>query len=415
MNPKDYLTACSKVKAWGAKCGECPFAKNGEPAGPVLMSAPVGRGPGYLMVGESPSTEDVDHGRVFTGGTGRQLAVELEGARLDRHDAHIVYAIACKPVLKTEGNMKAALKACAPAFRAQVKPLKLDFALVFGKWASLQLFGVYRDKDRGFVNLNKLDVWGHGWRTIQTFNPSFAFFFAPYEWGTFSVDVQRFGRLMRGELREFTRTLQIRPSSGMLRAYFETALKHKWDLGCDIETGAAPGDLPDPDKPGHTLRRTGLNPLTATLKTIAFGDAETRHGLAIEWGTADILTKRLVSRALRSPRLVKVFHNGPWFDHRVLERYGMRVVRWEDTRDLRRALSSTSRLKLGYLASLYNDTWNWKSNEDEDDSKEMAFTEIMDDLLKYNAQDAVETALLWRDMKAEATKLWGGWAGSHAS
>lgn len=99
--------------------------------------------------------------------------------------------------------------------------------------------------------------------------------------------------------------------------------------------------------------------------------------------------------------LAKVFHNGPWFDLRVMAREGIPVTNWQDTRDLRRALSATSRLSLRYLGSLYCDISNWK-DEEEDDSKGLAFTDNLTKLQEYNAKDTIVTARIWQRMEQEA-------------
>lgn len=107
-----------------------------------------------------------------------------------------------------------------------------------------------------------------------------------------------------------------------------------------------------------------------------------------------------MGRVLLNEAITKIFHNGPWFDVRVLRRYGLRVRNFVDTRDSRRALSSTSPLRLGYLASLYDDTTPWKE-ADEEDSKGLVFTEDLKKLKRYNAQDCVETARVWQGIQED--------------
>ena len=99
---------------------------------------------------------------------------------------------------------------------------------------------------------------------------------------------------------------------------------------------------------------------------------------------------------LLDAELVKVYHNGPWFDLRVLDRYGLNTANWEDTRDLRRAISSTSRLSLGYLGSLYCDIPAWKLDDGKD---KLAFTTDLDKLLLYNGYDTIVTARIYAEMK----------------
>ena len=160
-------------------------------------------------------------------------------------------------------------------------------------------------------------------------------------------------------------------------------------IAVDIETGAA-----KPDEPW-----TGKDPTRATLKTIAFGHAD--GGVSCHWDTCPADVRRYVAEILADPAHTKVFHNGPWFDLRVLRRYGLAVRGWQDSRDLRRALSSTSRLSLRYLGSLYCDISNWKDEEDEG-AKGLAFTDNLTQLQEYNAKDTIVTARVWNGLRRDA-------------
>jgi DNA polymerase I-like protein with 3'-5' exonuclease and polymerase domains len=73
----------------------------------------------------------------------------------------------------------------------------------------------------------------------------------------------------------------------------------------------------------------------------------------------------------------------------------------EDTRDFRRALSSTSRLSLLYLASIYTDFEPWKEGDEEDDAKGIVFTDDQSKLLQYNALDTIVTARAYARMREE--------------
>ena len=151
----------------------------------------------------------------------------------------------------------------------------------------------------------------------------------------------------------------------------------------DIET-TAPGDNPE----------WGLDATKATLKTISFGTPS--RAVALHWGDSDVGTRRIVADLLADQFYTKVFHNGPWFDLRVNERYGLQCNNWEDTRDLRRAISSTSRLSLGYLGSLYCDIHAWKLDDNND---KRSASENLDELLLYNGYDTIVTARIYEAMR----------------
>lgn len=71
-----------------------------------------------------------------------------------------------------------------------------------------------------------------------------------------------------------------------------------------------------------------------------------------------------------------------------------------DTRDLRRALSSTSPLSLRYVVSIYCDFIDWKSHDGDDDEK-MFMTRNIEELLQYNAYDALLTRRAFAAMMKE--------------
>ena len=316
--------AIKKCVRWGARCRGCPFARKGKPSNPVLAQFPS-RG-SYVLVGESPGLEEVREGVPFKGATGRQLDEELRMVGLNRRDAFVINAIACKPLVKTDGNMRKAVKACRKVFRRQLQQFmrqapKAKHAFVMGKWAALAFTGKASVGGRGFIQ-----TWNRfkrEWLGVQSWHPTYAFYYNPYEWGTFSIDLDRFSRLMMNQIRSY-RELCINTDFPALLAFLNDATREKLPISVDIETGPARGDPPDPKKPGHTLRRTALNPLTATLKTISLGTVDRGH--ALYWPKAGVKTRMLIKKVLEDPKIVKVVHNGHWFDLRVLERYGMRMA-----------------------------------------------------------------------------------------
>jgi len=229
--------------------------------------------------------------------------------------------------------------------------------------------------------------------SIYTFNPVYALFHNPYEAGTFEADIARFSRLIHGTLRPLPEVWPYipkkkgevargRPTIAQLRAMVETS---KW-VSVDIET--APETSREP--------WTGKDPTRARLKIIGFGRPDL--GLSYDWETLTGKGKAYIKWVLGSNDIVKVLHNGEWFDNRVLRRYGMPVRNWVDTRDLRRSLSNTSRLSLRYNTSIYTDAFNWKDDGDEGDAKGIIFTTDRKKLMQYNAYDCAFTARIYVGM-----------------
>ena len=228
---------------------------------------------------------------------------------------------------------------------------------------------------------------------IHALHPNTAFFGLPREGGTFVEDVKRWGRMIRGELGPDLMNAKANGTAEDFEKLRRRGLEGV-PLAVDIETGAANSDEP----------WTGLDPTRARLKTIAIGT--TKWGVSVCWADAPATVQETIRRILACEGILKVFHNGPWFDLRVLRRYKLPVRRWEDSRDLRRALSSTSKLSLRYLGSLYCDISNWKDEEkaEDDASADEKFwaSDDMEKLQVYNAKDTIVTARVWDRLRTDA-------------
>lgn len=209
-----------------------------------------------------------------------------------------------------------------------------------------------------------------------------ALFGMPYEMGNFAADIQRLGRMVRGQLEPRPREEDVRVWASA--EHLERLVDTGQPLAVDIET--TPGD--------KTRPWTGKDPTQAHMKTIGFGT--TTQGISIYWPDADATTTSLVGQVLASPQVLKVFHNGPWFDIRVLRRYGMSIENFRDTRAMRRCLSSTSKLSLRHLASIYTDFWNWKDADEDDEDVKMWDSSDLEKLMLYNAYDCIVTARVYR-------------------
>lgn len=209
-----------------------------------------------------------------------------------------------------------------------------------------------------------------------------AFFGLPREKGTFFADLSRFGRMLKGTLGPDL--LNAKPN-GTIEDFARIVRESGGTVSVDIETGASSESEP----------WTGKDPTRARLKTIAVGHAG--GGVSCHWDSCGHSVRSAVASLLADPLLRKIFHNGPWFDLRVLARVGLPVVNWEDTRDLRRAASSTSRLSLRYLGSLFCDISNWK-DDDDSESKGLAFTTDLTKLQEYNAKDTIVTQRVWNGL-----------------
>lgn len=330
------------------KCKRCPFAVDGKPCHQPVRPDEPSKPPLGVLVGEGPGKDEVDHGRPFIGMTGTELDEQLEHVKLDRTKLLVINAMGCMPqvgVHRSEETMREAAKACRPwmlsILRKHVPTHHRVPALAMGKWAGFLVTGKAHaiGNRRGFLRktkrLNPL---------ILTWHPTFALFRNPWVSGDFLVDLDRFARAVRGELKRLPRT-NINPSEQDL-----LPLLHAPFVTVDIETGAAHKDQP----------WTGKDPTQNTLKVMGLGVPS--KGYAIWWDKAKPGVQQLVRKILASKRILKVWQNGEWFDKRVLRRLGFKIRNaMADTRTMRRAISSTSKLSLAYMGSIYLDVPDWKA------------------------------------------------------
>lgn len=373
----------------GANCGECPFAKNAEPCKPVLGYGAHHVHARGVLIGEGPGHDESEVGRPFVGNTGKQLDEVLFSVGIARSDLFTINAMACQPPPggKNESNLAAASKACFPAFQKQLEPYLEKKTPMFaaGKWAwraiaaldgkaTLPKGGL--GKGRGFLRQTSNSTW-----YIATWHPTYAFFHNPYEWAAFEIDLARFSRLMNGTLRDKPFRLEIRPTVDDILSVHQGPY-----VSVDVETA--------PESPDMSW--TGKDPTRAKLKVVGLGNEN--WGLSFHWGNGNGKLMEAFQKVVLAR--TTVWMNGAWFDHRTLRRYGVRIGRWEDIRDARKALVTTSSPALAYQASLYDDAIPWKESE-EDDDKGIVFTEDLDELMEYNAQDNVEQMRVWAGLTRE--------------
>lgn len=225
---------------------------------------------------------------------------------------------------------------------------------------------------------------------IRSWHPTFALFHNVWEKGAFVADLDRFARLIKGQLEEPPAFIKWKVTLKQLKQLVRLCKELNEPISVDIETGPC-----DQAKPW-----TGKDPTQAVLRTVGLGC--TVGGVSHRWTYGK--NKRVevfIKQILNDSSIRKDGQNFTWFDHRVLERYGISVRNVFDTRDARRAVSSTSKLSLGYMGSIYTDYFNWKKSEGEED-KGIVFTKSKKKLGIYNAHDCVVTSRVARELRAES-------------
>lgn len=379
----------------GCECHKCPFADSaGKPQQFGTFATgndglPINEGPydGIIVVGEIPSFNDKRG--PLSGRAKRDWKDALEKTGLANRRLLLVPTVHCVPsdVVK-KANRDQAVRACRPSVQS-----------VLAKWPNLPMLLIGQDamksvgidkkinESRGFLQEG---VGGRPY--IITYSATTVMFGNIYMWGTFIEDLRRFNRLLTKTLKPGLKPEMVRIMPTLDECMNFIQRNQARPLAVDIETTAPP-----------TNPEWGLDATRASLKTIAIGVPE--ESIAIAWSLADNATINYITDILTSSLFCKVYHNGPWFDLRVLERYGISTANWEDTRDLRRAISSTSRLSLGYLGSLYCDIHAWKLDDNND---KMASSDKLDELLLYNGYDTIVTARIYASMVGVLIEKRGG-------
>lgn len=218
---------------------------------------------------------------------------------------------------------------------------------------------------------------------ITSWNPGFAIFKSPRAWGELKIDLDRFSRAIRDELKPGPSALKIKPRIEDVANVVKDGF-----VAVDVEAG------PDNPQTPWTAKYPGL----ARLRCVGLGNTD--WGLSHRWTNGSGPVVGAIRNLLSDPKVKKVYQNGIWYDQPLLRRYKLPTVNYDDTRDMRRALSATSRLGLKYLATLYDDVIPW-AEEDEEDDEKLIFTQDWNKLLTYNAYDCVETARIYVGMQRE--------------
>lgn len=347
------MRSCKPIVLPGEKspnCKACPFAVDGIPVSPPVRPLIPLRKPRGVLIGEGPGADEHAMGEPFVGMTGEELDLRLAENNLARSKLLIANAMGCMPppTLRTEANMRDAAKACRPWMLSAIRPfVKLSTpTLAMGKWAGFLLTGKARaiKPRRGFLRYENRRYAP----LILTWHPTYALFRNPWVEGDFLADLDRFARATRGQLRPLPEFV-IKPTYAQIKALLNEPF-----VTVDIETGARKRSKP----------WTGKDPTQATLKVIGLGTPDV--GYAMWWDETSPRIQRLVQRIFWEKKILKVLQNGYWFDLRViLNRLGWKLRNVKDTRDIRRALSVTSLLSLGYMSSVYLDVPDWKAKAED--------------------------------------------------
>lgn len=342
-------------------------------------------GASLVVVGEAPGRQEALAGKPFVGPSGHLMMKGIATLGLERGDVHWTNAVErtdCKNKRELQ-IARSAEQARLTAELAHVKwvPHAIPIVLSVGALGTQSALGRGTACSilawRGAVIPRRLN----GGNTTAYIMPSVhpAFVLRSQAWGpVFELDFARVGRVMR----DGWTPPEQQPGRQTVVTKTETELRDYLPrLGSEV---------------GYDVETVGLGAVETKLVCLALSD--TRLTVVVPWSTAfdgsgdwwpnperiaELLTDTLRTR-------IAVSHNGPFFDHVVGNRYGIRATAWEDTLLAYHALAPHMPKNLHHVVTQYLDVTAWKQL---DHSKQL------EDLWVYNGRDALYTILAWTEMK----------------
>lgn len=195
-----------------------------------------------MIVGEAPGQREDESHRAFVGKAGQLLDIALrQYADIDRDDCYVTNAAKCRPPNNRTPELKE-IKACIEAyFWQEVAQVKPSFVLLLGNSA---LRGVMK---KSGITKQAGTVWtkvlgGKPVEVMATFHPA-AILRNPKLTDTFTADISRFGRLVRGEKQSESTSIKIIRKASQLRWLIDELMEADV-ISYDIETYTKPATPP---------------------------------------------------------------------------------------------------------------------------------------------------------------------------
>ena len=116
-------------------CATCPSAVSGRPRAPVKAFGAVGT---MAVIGEGPSTEEVQQGYPFVGPSGREMNRIFQKYGMDRYALWISNALVC-PRPQGDDRLFKAVQCCRPRLEDELKTIAPRVILALGKTAMISL------------------------------------------------------------------------------------------------------------------------------------------------------------------------------------------------------------------------------------------------------------------------------------
>lgn len=372
----------------GANCAECPFSNGqGQPRQPVVGEGP--KNPLWVIVGESPGTQETQQNRPFIGQSGKLVGEALNRIKVERHEVWITNSACCQPSPgANEVAKKKARECCASRLKSELSSRPNIPILALGAHAAQGFCGDKFSITQMSGACYRLDVDGTGIRdVIPSVHPAAILRGGDAKAGggghtsdtafwNLVYDAQKVNLLARGRDIRFKEDIQIEATD------FARAERLIYDLLQDVRRlGHVAVDTEtyvDDKKKG-----SALSPITAKMNAI--GLATTERAISIAWVVLSERAKTLINAMLGDETIIKIAHNKV-YDEPVLKRHKLPVFgRFEDTMLQHHSAFPGMAHGLQRVATQFFAMPPWKA--------EFRFgQDSIDELLRYCAIDTLSTA-----------------------
>jgi uracil-DNA glycosylase family 4 len=335
-----------------------------------------------MIVGEAPGEREDEEHAAFVGPSGRLLreALLIE-AGLRASDYYITNAIKCRPP-ENDTPSKANTKVCASKYlSAELEKVRPDFILAVGNAPLLALLG-----RSGITKYRGTPAALGDAVVLPTFHPAYVLR-SPQHEPTFRADLQRLGRMVRGESSsaEGTRVKVIRTKSQLLwlRRKLDEAPAISFDLETSSEGSGKDHRYHKPWDPNGQIVMAGF-----TWEE-GLGVAVPLHHASSPWRDPDAVL-RFLKPPLEDQSKKLVAHNGK-FDCTWLASKGVYVRQTFDTMLAAHILDENRAKGLKPLSQILLGTDAYDVGEDLKD----AFNMPLRRLSIYQAKDVDYTLRLY--------------------
>lgn len=313
----------------GAKCKDCPFARDEGPNRPVVGEGPDPDKADWIVVGEGPGQTEIALNRPFIGASGQLVNKALTAIGVDRRRLWVTNATLCLPTPEASDTDKdKARKACAPRFVQELSQQPGKAILALGAVATRAVLGSRVGSVQDLAGSYHLaDPDGTGKRAvIPTIHPAAILRGGAGLGGAHSPDIAfwnlmydaaKVAAIAAGKdivFREediVTECFDPNRAEKLIREMVVEARRQRM-VAVDTETYV-----------DDEQRHTALQPINAKMRAI--GLATPNWGVSVAWNVLTPMAKRLIASLMADPNIRCIMHNAV-YDKGVLKRHRMPVV-----------------------------------------------------------------------------------------